>query len=152
MEIKTATSFVGFLVALATLNGSAIAAVDVPQNESTVSPQSAESPTRFPALTSSSIDHRLARLTAALRERAAQLPESAASPEASSPEDLMIAGWANGRGGAWVNTGRGGWADGRGNRGFVNVNPWRNGWGDRGGFFNHNPWRNGGGGWLNRGW
>lgn len=145
MEIKTATSFVGFLVALAALQGPAIAAIDVPVD---IQPnESAALPSNPPEAVPSAIDQRLARLTAALKERATQLPESTLSPE-----EQQIAVWANGRGGAWVNTRRGGWGDRSGGGGFVNVNPWRNGWGDRGGFFNHNPWRNGGGGWLNRGW
>jgi rSAM-associated Gly-rich repeat protein len=83
------------------------------------------------------IEARLSRLTAAVRERAEQVPPS-------SESDRSIAlGWADGRGRrGWVNGRVGGWGNGyRG--GFANVNPWRNGWRD-GGFFNSNPWRNGG--------
>lgn len=113
--------------------------------------------------TSLSVDDRLSRLTAVVRERQTQLPNPL-------PDDLRIAiGWGDGNGRDWVNGRRGrgwgdgkdgrDWVDGRGrgfadgdNRGFAdtrhggwadgngrdwgNINPWRNGWADGGGFYN----------------
>jgi rSAM-associated Gly-rich repeat protein len=85
------------------------------------------------------VEARLARLSATLQAKAAQLPPS--SPHSANAD--LLAGWANGGGGrGFVNTRRGGWGDGTGGRGFVNVNPWRNGWADGGGFWNR-PWGNG---------
>jgi len=61
----------------------------------------------------------------------------------------MAVGWGNGRGGGtFVDLGRGGWGNRAGGGGFGNINPWRNGWGDRGGFYNRR-WPNGGG-FVNR--
>lgn len=45
-------------------------------------------------------------------------------------------GWGNGSRGTFVNTRGPGWANGTGGGSFVNVNPWRNGWGDGGSFWN----------------
>lgn len=146
MEIKTATSFAGFLVTLATLNMPAAIAFNLQAGEE-------RSPSRIDEISTaptaaSPIDRRLARLTAALREREAQLPES----QLPSESKTLAAGWGNRSGGAWINTRRGGWGDRRGGGGFANINPWRNGWGDRGGFYNYNPWRNGGGRWIDHRW
>ncbi len=106
--------------------------------------------------------NRLNNLSAALQQRASQLP-SQETP--SNRADLQAGfanrggggggfgnarrgGWADGAGGGgFANVGRGGWADGGGGGGFVNINnPWGNGWGDGGGFAN----RSGGGGFVNR--
>ncbi|MEG3437564.1 GrrA/OscA1 family cyclophane-containing rSAM-modified RiPP [Pannus brasiliensis CCIBt3594] len=98
------------------------------------------------------VEARLSRLSAAVRERAEQLPESAEDPT------LQALGWGDGRGGTWVNSRAGGWADGRGGA-FGNARPWRNGWADGGSFWNSRPgWvnggsfanRSGGGGFINR--
>jgi rSAM-associated Gly-rich repeat protein len=64
----------------------------------------------------STIDGRLTKLTNALRVRAEQLPES----NKEIPDQLIAGAWLNGGGG-----------------GFVNANPWRNGWRDGGGFLNY---------------
>ncbi len=84
------------------------------------------------------IENRLTRLSSSFKEKAAQLPEQAPNPEG----DIAL-GWADGRGNrGFVNGRGGGWGNG-GRGGFLNSNPWRNGWGDRGSFFNRSPWRNG---------
>lgn len=111
----------------------------------------------------SPLANRLNNLSAALQQRANQLPPSGKTTP-NSQSDLQ-AGFANrsggggfgnarrggfangGGGGGFANVGRGGWADGNAGGSFVNVNnPWRNGWGDGGGFAN----RGGGGGFVNR--
>jgi rSAM-associated Gly-rich repeat protein len=91
----------------------------------------ANSPTAEAESASPTIESRLSRLTVALRERAEQLPEAS---EFTGDSEIAA---------AWVNARRGG-------GGFVNRNPWRNGWGDRGGFFNTRPRWGNGGGFLNR--
>jgi rSAM-associated Gly-rich repeat protein len=124
VKITNTTGLVGFLLVLSALSvpATAKAAGDRP----------------------TTVEARLSRLSAAIRERAEQLPESAGDP------DLLARGWADGRGGTWVNGRAGGWGDGRGGS-FVNSRPaWRNGWSDGGGFWNSRPaWRNGGG-FVNR--
>ncbi len=129
MNINTKTSLVGFLLALSTLNSPSTAKTIDEIGKSTAKP---------------SIEQRLNRLNAAIRAREEQLSESS-----QSQNSLTVAqGWADGRDREWVNGRRSGWADGR-NGGWGNVNPWRNGWSDRGSFYNYNPWRNGAG-WVNR--
>ncbi len=115
--MTTKSSWVGFLIALSALN------IPVAQGAST--PKEVNPP-------SSALETRLSRIVAALKEKESHLSES----ESQSNQEIAI-GWANGSGRTgFVNTRRGGWGDGyRG--GFVNVNPWRNGWRDGGGFFNH---------------
>jgi rSAM-associated Gly-rich repeat protein len=92
------------------------------------------------------VEARLSRLSQALRERSSEFAASDLPLEG----DLLARGWADGRGNrGWVDGRRGGWVNGHGGS-FVNSNPWRNGWLDRGGFFNHRPgWLNGGS-FLNR--
>ena len=137
MNINTKTSLVGFLLALATLNSPSTAKT-IDEVDKSIS-QNAPS-------TRPSLEQRLNRLNAAIRAREEQLPESSQSQ--SNQSNFEVAGgWADGRDREWVNGRRTGWADGRG-RDWVNVNPWRNGWSDRGSFYNYNPWRNGGG-WIN---
>lgn len=129
MNITTRTSLVGFLLA--------VSAFSLPVTATTANSPNAEAESASP--TSPTIESRLSRLTAALRERAEQLPEAS---EFNGDLEEIARGWANGRGGGgWVNANRGG---------FVNRNPWRNGWADRGSFFNSRPrWVNGGS-FLNR--
>ncbi len=129
MNIKTKTSLVGFLLALATLNSPTTAKTMDEVDRSSVK------------LT---IEQRLNRLNTAIRVKEEQLPESSQSNPSFS---VAQRGWADGRDREWVNGRRSGWADGR-NGGWTNINPWRNGWADRGSFYNHNPWRNGAG-WVN---
>lgn len=99
------------------------------------------------------IESRIARINSSLKNTAAKANSLENSPEnaSQSPETPMqvAIGWGNGRGGGtFVNLGRGGWGNGRGGAGFGNINPWRNGWGDRGGFYNRR-WPDGGG-FINR--
>ena len=112
MDIKTRTSFVGFLLALSALSVSSTTAPNVPVGQST-------------------IEVRLSRLSSVLRERAHQLPNSALAPD-----QRIALGWGDGSGRDWVNgRGGGGWADGhRGD--WVNGRNWRNGWADGGSFWN----------------
>ncbi len=122
MKITTTTGLVGFLLALATLN--------LPPSEATVNP-----PTQSAHPT---IESRLARLSAAIREQESQLPESTLE---QSQNRIIAGGFANrGGGGGFVNrSGGGGFVNRGGGGGFVNANPWRNGWVDGGSFFN-NRW------------
>ena len=87
------------------------------------------------------LESRLYRLSTTLKAR-----ENSISDTPLKKLDDVAIGWADGRGSrGFVNLNRGGWGNGyRG--GFANRNPWRNGWGDRGGFRNY-----GGGGFANRG-
>lgn len=115
MKIGTKTGWVAFLITITALNISVA--------------EAASSDNQVREL---SLENRLSRIAATLRQRQNQLSESA-----TNPSELDIAlGWADGRGGrGFVNANRGGWGDGyRG--GFANVNPWRNGWADGGGFYN----------------
>ena len=132
MNINTKTSLVGFLLALSTLNSPSTAKTIGEVGKGVSSNSSSTQP---------SIEQRLNRLNAAIRAREKQLPELPQSQNSFT----VAQGWADGRDREWVNARRGGWADGR-NGGWTNVNPWRNGWTDRGSFYNnYNPWRNGGG-------
>ena len=138
MNFKTTTSLVGFLLALSTLNSPSAAEVIGEVEKSEPKP---------------TIEGRLNRLSAAIRAREEQLPES----HKNHDNFTVAGGWADGRGREWVNGRRAGWADGH-NGGFANVKPWRNAWADGGSFYNSNPWRNGvgwvnasgGGGFVNR--
>ena len=128
MDITTKTSLVGLLLTLSALNMPVASASTTPLTEPT-------------------IEARLTRLSAALRERADQLPD------ALTPEQKVAIGWADGGGRDWAN-GRGrGWADGSG---CDWANTRGGGWADGhgGGWVNHGgSWVNGGGGgsWYNRG-
>ena len=88
------------------------------------------------------LETRLSRLSTTLKAK----ENSISDIPLNKPNDVAI-GWADGRGSrGFVNLNRGGWGNGyRG--GFVNRNPWRNGWRDGGGFRNYG----GGGGFVNRG-
>ncbi len=128
MKLSTKSSWVGFLLALSTLNiPTANATENIPLQ-----------PT---------VENRLNRITQTIREKEEQLQNFS-----DFEPDRIAVGWSDRKGGSWVNArGRRGWGDGKnrgwvnGNRGgwkdgkggsFANVNPWRNGWGDRGGFYN----------------
>ena len=75
------------------------------------------------------IEDRLAKISATIRERENQLPQT--------PEELIARGWANGSSGrGWVNANRRRWSDGRNRRGWINNNRWRNNWRDGGSFSN----------------
>ncbi|MGD1713034.1 GrrA/OscA1 family cyclophane-containing rSAM-modified RiPP [Dapis sp. BLCC M172] len=129
IKFSTKTSWVGFLLALSTLNVPIVNATENYQLQPTV-------------------ENRLNRITQTIRQKEEQLQET------SNIEPYRLAigwrdgkkgrgwvnvrgrrGWGNGRRGGWLNGRRGGWGDGKGGS-FVNVNPWRNGWGDGGGFYN----------------
>jgi rSAM-associated Gly-rich repeat protein len=117
MNITNKIGWAAFLVAIATLNLSAA--------EATVSsqPNQVSKPT---------VEARLERIVNVLKTRETQLPQTE-----SHPLNLELAvGWGNTRGSGFVNTRGPGWGNVRGGGGFVNVNPWRNGWGDGGSFIN----------------
>lgn len=122
MNITTRTGLVGFFLALSALQiPGATAATSQP-----------DAPTDQPH----QIETRLARLTAAIRER-----ENNLSKEASLPIEVLIArgAWGNGGGGGFANrAGGGGFVNGGGGGGFVNARPWVNGgWVNGGGFLNY---------------
>lgn len=127
MNLSTKMGWAAFLVALSAfqLPSAEAKGWEIP---------SSQTPTQETTLTS--VNDRLARISATLKAKASQLPEA----QANLPEDAIALGWGNIRGGG----------------GFVNVNRpvWRNGWGDGGGFVNRS-WPNGGwgngGGWRNGG-
>lgn len=117
MKKTTQIGLVGLLIAMSTINPQAKATT--PNQISTQSP-----PT---------IEDRLSKITATVRERENQLQETSFPLD----EEKMIAGaWRNGNGRGWVNGVRRGWADGDG-RGWVNRNSWRDGWRDGGSFWNY---------------
>jgi rSAM-associated Gly-rich repeat protein len=113
MKITTPISLFGFLLALAALNAPTAAA----SNQSSIPSQSAD--------TAQTIDSRLSKLSAAIRQRETLLPKSD-SDNSTIPADILLAGAAWGNGGG---------------RGFVNGGGFRNG----GGFLNGGGFRNGGG-------
>ncbi len=119
MNIITRTGLVGFLLALSALNIPAAQAVT-------------SQPTAHP---SSSIEGRLNRITAAIRQRETQLQDT------KMPGDdlLMARGFADGsKGGGWNQYARGGTATGAGGGSFGNAHPNYGGasWRDGGGFAN----------------
>lgn len=137
MKLSQPSSFVGFLVALATFGVSGAANAKPPVE---------------PGVSAASVENRIARISEALHERVEQLP---LEEKINVDQQLEKNGWADGRRGSWLNGRRGGWGDGRGGswlngrdggwadgRGgsFLNSNRWRNGWRDRGNF---NNWRDG---------
>jgi rSAM-associated Gly-rich repeat protein len=94
------------------------------------------------------LENRLNRISEALKAREEELPQDS-DFKASTEETLVSLGWANGRGGTfvnstrpnnfWNNRGGGGFLNNRGGGGFINQprNFWNNrGWGDGGGFWN----------------
>ena len=145
MKMSTKTSWLGFLLALSTLNiPIANATENIPLQ-----------PT---------IENRLNRITETIKQKEAQLQDTS-----NIEPDRLAIGWRDGKKGrGWVNIGRSGWRNGRSGRGWVNLsrprwgdgrrggwvngrrgtwvdgrggsfanaNPWRNGWSDRGGFYN----------------
>ncbi|MGD1698347.1 GrrA/OscA1 family cyclophane-containing rSAM-modified RiPP [Dapis sp. BLCC M229] len=129
MKIYKKSSWLGFLLALSTLN---IPTANATENNSL-------QPT---------VENRINRITATLKQKEEQLQNI----QNLEPNRLAIGwgdgkkgrgwingrgrrGWGNGKNRGWINGNRGGWIDGRGGS-FVNANPWRNGWSDRGGFYN----------------
>lgn len=127
MNITTRTGLVGFFLALSALQIPGAAAATSQTDATTDSPQQ--------------IENRLARLTAAIRQR-----EPLLSKEATLPIEVLIArvvwgnggggGFANRTGGGFVNRTGGGFVNGGGG-GFVNARPWVNGvWVNGGGFYN----------------
>lgn len=155
MNITTRTSLMGFLLTLAALQVSAATAATDSSIQHTARP---------------TVEARLTRLTAAIRSRETQLPETH-SVAMQSPTDLKIAiGWADGsRGGQWTDGafGRGAasgpnggqWANGAYGRGAASG-PNGGGWGNtryggaasgaNGSWSNvHAPWVNGGGSFVN---
>ena len=120
MNITNKIGWAAFLVAIATLNLSAA--------EATVSSVSSQ-PNKASKTT---VEARLERIANVLKTKETQLPQTE-----SHPLNLELAvGWGNARGSGFVNTRGPGWGNVSGGGGFVNVIPWRNGWGDGGSFIN----------------
>ena len=116
MKKNKTKSIMGFLLTLSALNAPATNAALQANTE----------PTQV------SIEERIANINANIKDREEKLSDS----PAIESDPSIVAGWADrSGGGSWVNARRGGWADGHGG-GFVNRNPWRNGWGDGGSFWN----------------
>lgn len=119
MKIVMKAGLVGFLLTLATLDGSTAAAaisLSVPQANG------------------QNIEGRLNRITAAICDRESRLPEAPLSLKGK----LVALGWADGGRGGWVNVNpwrnwRNGWRDGGG---FLNRGGWVNGGFRNGGFRN----------------
>jgi len=115
VHITTHTGLVGFFLALSALQVSGAAVATDPATATHSTPDTVET-----------VESRLARLTAAIRQREAVLPEGTTTPVAM----LIAGGFANrSGGGGFVNSGGGG--------GFVNINPWRNAWVNGGSFYNY---------------
>jgi rSAM-associated Gly-rich repeat protein len=118
LNITTRTGLVGFFLALSALQVSgATAATSQPDSATDSLP---------------TVESRLTRLTASIRQRESQL-----SQEMSLPIKMLLAGsgWGNGAGRGFANrTGPGGFVNaGGGGGGFVNGGGFRNG----GGFWNY---------------
>ena len=123
------TGLLGFLLALAALGGSSASASSGAVTSPTANGPAAANPPGQP-IAAPSIESRLSRIAAAIRERESQLPE-----EARLPDDQQVAyGFANRVGG-------GGFVNGRGGTAFRNVHPYYGGY-PRG-------FVNGGGGFVN---
>jgi len=122
MQPKQIT-WIGFLVALSTLN---------------ISPKAIASNNNLENFNSeNSLEFRLGRIAENLQEREQKLADiSDVEIEAISNDNLIAGGWLKGYRGSFINN--------RGPGGFIN----RRGWPDRGGFWNRR-WPDGGG-FLNR--
>ncbi len=96
MNIKTKTSLVGFLLALANLNSPSTAKTIGEISQTTTKP---------------SLEQRLNLLNGAIREREEQLTESSQSQNNFTRSRSR--GWADGRYGSWsdVNSWHNGWSD-----------------------------------------
>ncbi len=131
MNIKTYTGLVGFLLVLSALNLPAVTAA------------THQSETNHPSPT---IEDRLSRLTAEIRQRESQVQDST-----QFELDQRIAAWADGSGdrGAVVGPAGRGWADGAGGRSWGNAVVGGTATGPGGTFANARPWVNGG--WVNGG-
>ncbi|HEY9662988.1 MAG TPA: GrrA/OscA1 family cyclophane-containing rSAM-modified RiPP [Allocoleopsis sp.] len=142
MNITTRTSLMGFLLALSALQISAATAATRSSSQNTAQP---------------TVEARLARLTAAIRDRETQLPDTQAATQFST--DLRVAiGWADGsRGGQWTDgalgrgtasgPGGGNWTNGAYGRGTASGpggSDWTNGAYGRGAASGSN-----GGSWVN---
>jgi rSAM-associated Gly-rich repeat protein len=132
---KTRISLVGFLLSFSALNAPAPAAAvkSVPQVAPEQSMPEPSADTTSPAAPEipQTIEGRLSRLTALIREREQQLPEASDSPDSKQIARAFLDGDNRG----WRRNRRNSWLDGD-HGSFRNSNPWRNGWGDGG-------WRNG---------
>ncbi len=130
MKLSTKSSWVGFLLALSTLNIPTANAVDNNQLQPTV-------------------ENRIDRITAAIRQKEEQLQDTSnieadrialswsdANKNRSWLDTRRGRGWGDGNNRNWVNGSRVNWKDGYGSS-FTNINPWRNAWGDMGGFYNY---------------
>jgi len=120
MNIKTSSGLIGLLLALA--------AVNTPSASATQS----SNPT-LSSNTAQTINSRLTKLSAIIRERETLVPTDGSENFTTPTEDLLAFGsWANGNGGAWRRGLFGGFVNG----GFGNA-PWGNGWPNVGGFWNY---------------
>jgi rSAM-associated Gly-rich repeat protein len=119
MKITTPISLFGFLLALSALNAPTADA----SNQSSIPPQATD--------TAQTIDSRLSKLSAAIRQRETLLPTGDAD-NFTIPADVLVAGvaWGNGGGGAAFRNGGGGAAFRNGGGG------WGNGFRNGGGFVN----------------
>ena len=114
MNIKTQMGWASFLVALSAFSSPVKAAIAPPIDQ-----------TATMEISQSSIEGRLTRISATLKEKESQLPDNASENPAIG--DIAI-GWINGRRGGFVNRRYGG--------GWRNGGGWGNGWRDGGGFLN----------------
>ncbi|MBV8884809.1 MAG: rSAM-associated Gly-rich repeat protein [Chroococcidiopsidaceae cyanobacterium CP_BM_RX_35] len=113
--MKNRISLVGFLLSLSAFN--------IPPTTPASAAESAPQ----------TIEERLSRLTALIREREQQLPETS---ELGANELTIAKGFADGDDRGWRRSRDNGWFDGRQHGGqFKNSDPWRNGWGDGQRFF-----------------
>ena len=119
MKITTPISLFGFLLALSALNAQAADA----SNQSSAIPQATD--------TAQTIDSRLSKLSAAIRQRENLVPTGDAD-NFTTPAGILLAGvaWGNGGGGAAFRNGGGGAAFRNGGGG------WGNGFRNGGGFVN----------------
>lgn len=112
--MKTRISLVSFLLSLSAFN---LPTTTTPALATESAPQT--------------IEERLSRLTALIREREQQLP---AASEIEMKESTIAKGFADGGDRGWRRSRDNGWYNGRHGE-FKNSDPWRNGWGDGSRFF-----------------
>lgn len=126
MNFKTSSGLIGLLLALAAINAPSVNAAN----------QASEPTGSSNTATAQTIENRLSKLSATIRQRENLVPSEDAE-NLSAYSNFVVAQWLNGGGGAWRRGLFGGFVNGGfGNGGFINA-PWGNGWVNGGGFWNY---------------
>ncbi|PZV18764.1 MAG: rSAM-associated Gly-rich repeat protein [Pseudanabaena sp.] len=120
MNFKTSSGLIGLLLALAAINAPSVNAAN--QSSDPVGSTN----------TAQTIENRLSKLSATIRQRETLVPSEDAE-NLSAYSNFVVAQWFNGGGSAWRRGLFRGFVNGGG---FSNA-PWGNGWFNGGGFFNY---------------